>query len=79
MLMNSPTTAQQHMQQLGVSDTQLERIYHHLQPTLPAAKISGSGLGDCVLGFGHLIEPQPYPFLNTQLSNLGAVCQPLED
>jgi mevalonate kinase len=70
---------QQHMQQLGVSDTQLERIYHHLQPTLPAAKISGSGLGDCVLGFGHLIEPQPYPFLNTQLSNLGAVCQPLED
>lgn len=70
---------QKQMQQLGVSDPKLDQIHHQLQQSLPAAKISGSGLGDCVLGFGHLLEPQPYPFLNTQLSNLGATCQALEN
>ncbi len=49
------------MEQLGVSDPTLNRIAGLLirLPTIHAAKISGSGLGDCVLGLGTLrIKPQ---------------------
>ncbi len=49
------------MEQLGVSDATLNRITGLLirLPTIHAAKISGSGLGDCVLGLGTLrIKPQ---------------------
>ncbi len=49
------------MEQLGVSDATLNQIIGLLMrlPTIHAAKISGSGLGDCVLGLGTLrIKPQ---------------------
>lgn len=49
------------MEQLGVSDPTLNRIVGLLirLPTIHAAKISGSGLGDCVLGLGTIrIKPQ---------------------
>ncbi len=49
------------MEQLGVSDPTLNRIVGLLirLPTINAAKISGSGLGDCVLGLGTIrIKPQ---------------------
>ncbi len=43
------------MQALGVSDTHLDQIVHDLEatPGILAAKISGSGLGDCVFAVGH--------------------------
>lgn len=42
------------MRQLGVSDDTLEHLIDLLNhcPVMKAAKISGSGLGDCVLGIG---------------------------
>ncbi len=42
------------MTQLGVNDDTLESIINDLNGCLDihAAKISGSGLGDCVLGIG---------------------------
>ena len=44
------------MCQLGVSDKTLEKIIDLLKhcPKIDAAKISGSGLGDCALGIGEL-------------------------
>lgn len=53
---------QQHhslQQQLGVSDELLDALVQNLaaQPQIYGAKISGSGLGDCVLGFGKLAQP----------------------
>lgn len=44
------------MRELGVSDETLEKIIHLLNhcPNIHAAKISGSGLGDCALGIGEL-------------------------
>lgn len=65
---------QQLMQQLGVSDTTLDTIISRLQQQTTAAKISGSGLGDCVLAFGHLDKLEPYALLNTQISQRGAEC-----
>lgn len=48
--------AQQHMNQLGVSNAILERIIQilHQQVHIFGAKISGSGLGDCVIGLGNI-------------------------
>lgn len=49
--------AHQHCQaQLGTSDTHLDTLVSTLQscPQILAAKISGSGLGDCVIGLGTL-------------------------
>lgn len=44
--------------QLGTSDVQLEEIVKHLliQPEIYGAKISGAGLGDCVIGLGVVPE-----------------------
>ncbi|MDO8954403.1 MAG: mevalonate kinase [Gammaproteobacteria bacterium] len=44
------------MQQCGVSNALLESLINGLeqQSGILAAKISGSGLGDCVIGLGHL-------------------------
>jgi mevalonate kinase len=44
--------------ELGTSDAQLEKIVHYLlmQPQIYGAKISGSGLGDCVIGLGEVPE-----------------------
>ena len=51
---------QQLMRELGVSDEKLESIIADLesQPGILAAKISGSGLGDCVIGIGLFTSPQ---------------------
>ncbi len=50
------TANHQLMQQLGVSNHKLEQIVNDMtqQPNIIAAKISGSGLGDCVIGLGEL-------------------------
>lgn len=53
---------QQHhklQQHLGVSDTVLDALVQDLsaQQQIYGAKISGSGLGDCVIGFGQLSQP----------------------
>ncbi|WP_019894151.1 mevalonate kinase family protein [Hydrogenovibrio halophilus] len=40
------------MHALGVNDARLSELVWQLQQRWPAAKISGSGLGDCVLGIG---------------------------
>lgn len=47
------------MRELGVSDPVLERMIARLeaQNGVRAAKISGSGLGDCVVGFGQTDPP----------------------
>ncbi|WP_052501414.1 mevalonate kinase family protein [Thiomicrospira microaerophila] len=66
------------MQQLGVSDPTLEQIHQQLKRSLPAAKISGSGLGDCVLGFGHINHQINHPLLNTEISHSGAYCQAVQ-
>lgn len=49
-------TYQDLMTQLGVSDATLSLLIEALSacPTVQAAKISGSGLGDCVIGLGTL-------------------------
>lgn len=49
-------TYQAFMTQLGVNDAALSRIIEALSacPSIQAAKISGSGLGDCVIGLGTL-------------------------
>ena len=46
------------MDQLGVSDETLEKLISNLNScsSIRAAKISGSGLGDCVLGIGELTD-----------------------
>jgi len=45
-------------QQLRVSTPEIETIIENLQrqPTIYGAKISGSGLGDCVVGIGTLLK-----------------------
>jgi len=42
------------MDALGVNDATLSQLIYQLREDLPASKISGSGLGDCVLGLGQL-------------------------
>ena len=52
------TLYQDLMRRLGVSDDTLEALIQHLvtDPGISAAKISGSGLGDCVVGLGRATE-----------------------
>lgn len=47
------------MSSLGVNSIDLQQIVNDLsaQPTILGAKISGSGLGDCVVGLGELTAP----------------------
>lgn len=63
---------QQAMQQLGVSDATLETLHARLKDYVPAAKISGSGLGDCLLGIGHLPPSAFTAFLNSQITPCAA-------
>lgn len=67
---------QQLMIKLGVSDPTLDAIIHQLNECLPAAKISGSGLGDCVIGFGHIDALPPYKIMNSGISSRPAECIP---
>ena len=56
--------AQDVLQQYGVCDTKLNELIGLLlrQEGILAAKISGSGLGDCVLTLGHVEDPAVIPF-----------------
>jgi mevalonate kinase len=53
--------AQGLMQGLGVSNTDLDTLVHQLRAAdgLLGAKISGSGLGDCVVALGVPMQPIP--------------------
>ena len=50
------------MDALGVNDATLSEMIWRLraQPRIQGAKISGSGLGDCVLALGHMTEALPW-------------------
>lgn len=70
---------QQTMRTLGVSDETLEQIIAELNAQGITAKISGSGLGDCVVGFGKTQSLQNFSILNTQISRNGALCQTINE
>ncbi len=59
------------MDALGVCDLTLAQIVYQVRQQGHAAKISGSGLGDCVLALGH-ITLEGYSCLPATLSELGA-------
>ncbi len=61
MFYQSLHTYQHLMETLGVSDPILQQLIQYLNqcPNIHAAKISGSGLGDCVLGIGSLKNCPP--------------------
>lgn len=58
---------QQYLDQLGVNDATLQAIINTLltQPDILAAKISGSGLGDCVIGLGTTTENELFSTIAT--------------
>jgi mevalonate kinase len=60
------------MEELGVTTPQLKEIIDQLiqQPEILGAKISGSGLGDCVVGLGTINEP--ISFQNREIQILSA-------
>lgn len=55
---------QQFMEAMGVSNTKLSEIIHFLQKEkdIFGAKISGAGLGDCVIGVGRMSLQQKCPY-----------------
>ena len=64
------------MDALGVNDATLSKMIYSLRTLAPAAKISGSGLGDCVMSFGQIKMPLPESLLSfqqidCQISNQG--------
>ena len=58
---------------LGVSTSKLDEIQQRLvkQPSIYGAKISGSGLGDCVIAVGELPENSDIDVVPVSLSNQG--------
>ncbi len=65
---------QQAMSDLSVCNDNLQHMVDYLlsQPTMNAAKISGSGLGDCVIGFGELDDANcPYQRIPVAISAQG--------
>lgn len=69
---------QQCMVKLGVSDPRLDQLCEAVNQQLAAAKISGSGLGDCIIGFGQLNHFEKAPLLKTKISPIGALCTQME-
>lgn len=70
------------MDALGVNDATLSHLVYSLRKSLPASKISGSGLGDCVLSFGPTRQPFPDPLqtfkqIDCVLDNQGLLVQHL--
>ncbi len=68
------THNQQHMRELGLCNLAIYQIlaYFSDQANIKAAKISGAGLGDCVIGFGQLDDrPCPYERIAIQPSQQG--------
>lgn len=62
------------LEALGVGDLTLSRIVHTLreQSGILGAKISGAGLGDCVVGLGRFANPDyPYQTMNTNMNEAG--------
>ncbi|MDG6773963.1 GHMP kinase [Thiomicrorhabdus sp. ZW0627] len=76
------------MEALGVSDSTLSKLIYAMESCggIHAAKISGSGLGDCVLGFGDLqhcpataeVELEAYQRIHVQLTPFGASTETLK-
>jgi mevalonate kinase len=68
---------QQLMQAFGVEDTASQQALQFLrqQPGILGAKISGSGLGDCIIGCGHVAEDFSFP---THLSVQGMEIIPVQ-
>ena len=62
-----------YQQQLGVSDPTLELLIDEAQqqPGIAGAKISGSGLGDCIVTLGHLTQSQHGTLIPITLSDTG--------
>ncbi len=81
-LADTLTNAQSLMEQLGVCDPTLATMIRTLreQPGIAAAKISGSGMGDCVLAIGALPDESAFPYtripvqFSTQGVTLESVC-----
>ncbi len=63
------------LNQLGVTDHTLTRLLNELHCYLPSAKISGSGLGDCLVGLGHLPTSAFRDYLNTHTAPCPATAQ----
>ncbi len=72
------------MQALGVSLPVIDELIQHLlsQPSILGAKISGSGLGDCVIGLGELEANQEFKShydgvcrIPVAMSQLGVQCE----
>lgn len=61
------------MQQMGLVDARLQAVLDFLQqqPGIRGAKVSGAGLGDCVIGFGQLQGDAPFERVPLQLSHKG--------
>jgi len=71
------TSGQQLMNELGVCDQTLSEMIDMLcaRPGISAAKISGSGLGDCVLALGTLPDGDIFPYarIPVQFSTQGVM------
>ncbi|KUJ71769.1 mevalonate kinase [Thiomicrospira sp. WB1] len=67
------------MHALGVSDARLSELVWDLQQRWPASKISGSGLGDCVLGIGLSKHAQTTGDPVWPLSEQGVQIKPAEN
>ncbi|PLA74135.1 GHMP kinase [Hydrogenovibrio sp. SC-1] len=69
------------MDTLGVNDATLSHIVYSLRqdPNISASKISGSGLGDCVIALGKMSEDTltDYQKIHIQVQPLGLDIQPL--
>ncbi len=65
------------MEASGVSDKGLSRIVYTLRsdPGILGAKISGSGLGDCVVGLGKATDETGYDVLPVQMSREGVMIE----
>jgi len=61
------------MEALGVNDATLSEMVWRLraQPGIEGAKISGSGLGDCVLALGKMSEPLPWEAIPVSVAATG--------
>jgi len=66
------------MDAIGVSNLTLSGINYELRrdPGIFGSKISGSGLGDCVVGIGKPEQPDfPYPVLPLEISSKGIIVE----
>lgn len=65
------------MDALGVNDATLSEMIWRLraQAGIQGAKISGSGLGDCVLALGHLTETLPWESIPVSVAATGVEIQ----